>query len=193
MYHDFASAYSRLALSMGIQATGERGLELELVPFERFPWPSPLPNPATAFAAELESSAALAAGLGLPLSIPPMVPRTRKAHEAVAFAGLHDRAVPMAEAIYDALWRRGLDIARVDVLAGLGDAAGVDAGALHVALGVDAATQDVVRVQARAERDGIRAVPTFRYGDALATGLLPLNELRDWIETLATGRSDGSP
>lgn len=178
---------------MGIHAAREAGLDLEPVPFERFPEPTPLPAPAEAFGAELEGAADLAAGRGLSLSLPPMVPRTRKAHEAVAFARDYDLEVPMAEAIYDALWHRALDIARVDVLAGLGDDVGVDAGALHVALGVDSVTQDVVRVQALAERDGILGVPTFRFGDALATGLLPLTELMAWIEGLATGPPDGSP
>jgi predicted DsbA family dithiol-disulfide isomerase len=193
LYHDFASAYSRVALSMGIQAARAAGVVLDPVPFERFPEPAPLPSPVEAFGAELEGAAALAADHGLPVSLPPMVPRTRKAHEAVAFARQHDLALPMAEAIYDALWRGGEDIARVDVLAGLGEGVGVDPGALHVALGVDVYTEDVVRVQALAERDGIGGVPTFRYGDALATGLLPFTELMAWIEALATGPSNGSP
>jgi predicted DsbA family dithiol-disulfide isomerase len=193
LYHDFASAFSRVALSIAIEAAGATGRTLELVPFERFPAPAPRPAPEEAFGAELAAAAELAGGRGLEMSLPGLVPRTRKAHEAVAHAREHGAEAAMAEALYDALWRQGLDIGRLDVLATMGTDVGIDGGALHVALGVDADAPEVERAQRQAERDGIRGVPTFRFGDAVAVGLLPAAELIEWVEALATGRSDGSP
>lgn len=193
LYHDFASAFSRVALSIGAETAAAHGLTLEPVPFERFPAPALLPTAEEAFGAELLAAADLASARGLEMSVPPLVPRTRKAHEAVAFAREHGAAMVMAEAVYDGLWRRGLDIARLDVLTELGVEAGLDGGALHVALGVDTNAPDVTRAQEQAERDGIAGVPTFRFGGALAVGLLPASELVEWVGALATGRSDGSP
>lgn len=193
LYHDFASAFSRVALSVATEVAAAAGLELEPIPFERFPDPVPLPTAADAFHPELLAAADLADARGLGMSLPRLVPRTRKAHEAVAHAREHGVAVPMAEAIYDALWRRGLDVSRIDVLAALGAEVGLDAGLLHVALGLDTNAPAVAGAQAQAERDGIEGVPTFRYGDTLAVGLLPAPDLVDWIDALATGQPDGSP
>jgi predicted DsbA family dithiol-disulfide isomerase len=193
LYHDFASAFSRVALSVATEVAAAAGLDLEPIPFEQFPDPVPLPAAADVFHPELLAAADLAVARGLVMSLPALVPRTRKAHEAVAHARAHGAAVPMADAIYDALWRRGLDVSRIDVLAGLGADVGLDVGLLHVALGLDTNAPEVARAQALAERDGIEGVPTFRYGDALAVGLLPATELLDWIDTLATGQPDSSP
>jgi predicted DsbA family dithiol-disulfide isomerase len=193
LYHDFASVYSRIALAVATRVAAATGLTLETVPFERFPEPGPPPTADKAFRSELAAAADMARGLGLEMRLPPFVPRTRKAHEAVAHAHTHGAAVAMAEQVYDGFWRRGLDIARLDVLAELGAEAGLDGGVLHVALGVDTHAPDVARAQTQAEHDGIDGVPTFRVGQARAVGLMPASELIDWIEALATAPPDGSP
>jgi predicted DsbA family dithiol-disulfide isomerase len=181
LYHDFASPFSRLALAIARDAAGAARLELRLAPLELYPAPVPLPDPDTAWAEELPAALPLARELGLELVRPRRVPRTRKAHEAVAHARAHGLELAMAEALYDGLWRRDLDISGLDVVAGLGAEVGLDRDLLHVALGLDAAGDEVLAAADAAEAAGIDWVPTFRVGTAVAVGLFPPAELMEWI------------
>jgi predicted DsbA family dithiol-disulfide isomerase len=180
LYHDFGSVFCRLALVVARDAATAAGLELETSPVELHPAPTPLPAVAD-LAADLDAARPFARTLGVPLHLPPLVPRTQKAHEAVAHARQHGRALDMAEAIYDAVWHRGLDTARLDVLAGLGAAIGLDPGPLHVDLGTDAWADDVARAQRDADAARIAALPTYRLDDRLLHGLLAPAELLEWI------------
>jgi 2-hydroxychromene-2-carboxylate isomerase len=148
LYHDFVSPFSRLALLVARNVAREVGLDLRLVPLELFPPPVPLPPAPETLGAELEAALPLARALGAELALPARVPRTRKAHEALVHArrqgeGMGQREgmgqgqgqgqgegleLELAEALYDAVWRRGQDIGRLDVLAGLGAEVGLDRG-----------------------------------------------------------------
>jgi predicted DsbA family dithiol-disulfide isomerase len=180
-YHDFNSAFCRLALGPARAAAAAAGVALEAVPFELYPAPAPLPDPAAALAAEVEAVRGMAAEQGVPLVLPGRVARTRKAHEAVAHARGQGREAAMLDALYDAVWRRGLDPGRIDVLVELAAAAGLDPGPLHVALGLDAHAPGVVRAQELAEAAGIAGVPAYRVGDDVTAGLLARDDLLAWI------------
>ncbi len=182
LYHDFVSPFCRLAFAAAVDAAAAAGVSLRLHPFELRPPTAPLtPDDADAVAAELEAARPLAAEWGVALSAPPGVPRTAKAHEAVAFAAGHGRGVEMAARIYEACWTRGSDIGRIDVLAGLGEGAGVDPQALHVALGLDACAAEVQTAQREAERAGVTAVPLLRHGERWLPGVLPAAEILAWL------------
>lgn len=180
LYHDFGSVFCRLALPVARAAAAAAELELDVVPYELVPAPAILPPPE-ALRPELEAAGPAAAALGIELALPPRIPRTRKAHEAVAHARRQGLALELAEVIYDAVWRRGLDISRLDVLADLGAEAGLDPAALHVALGVDAEEAGVVAAQREAEAAGIAELPTFRVGDEVRVGLVGSDELATWL------------
>lgn len=182
-FHDFASPYCRLALEAVTDACERATLELRPVPYELWPAPEPLPSPdEPALVDELETARALARDWGVPLRKRSLVPRTRKAHEAVAFALEHGHVEATLRGIYESLWTDGHDIARIDVLADVGEAAGLDREALHVALGLDEYEADVVREQHAAAGAELPGVPAVQLGDVLASGLLPADELREWIE-----------
>lgn len=181
LYHDFVSPFSRVALVAARRAVADADLTLDVVPLELYPAPLPLPA-VGALDQELEAAHTLATDMGAPMVLPPLVPRTRKAHEAVEHARQHGAALDVAEAIYDAYWRRGLDIGRLDVLADVGAEAGLDRDLLHVALGLDAGEAEVAAAERAAESAGIDGVPTFRLGEAVAVGLFPAAELLEWIE-----------
>jgi predicted DsbA family dithiol-disulfide isomerase len=183
----------------------EVGLDLRMVPLELFPPPVPLPPAPETLGAELEAALPLARALGAELALPARVPRTRKAHEALVHArrqgeGMGQREgmgqgqvqgqgqgesleLDLAEALYDAVWRRGQDIGRLDVLAGLGAEVGLDRGLLHVALGLDTGQQEILAAGVAAAAAGIDGVPTFRLGDDVAVGLFPAAELLEWIRS----------
>lgn len=182
LFHDFTSPYCRLAARVAADAAERTGLELRPVPFELRPAPAGLPAPDELDAAELETARSLAREWGVPLGELRRVPRTRKAHEAVAYAIAKDAALAVLNGIYDALWRDGLDIARLDVLADVGAAAGLEREPLHVALGLDTFEGDVIREQDAAAAAGVTGVPVVQVRDVTAVGLLPVDELVAWIE-----------
>lgn len=182
-FHDFASPYCRLALDAVVEAASRTGLEVRPVPLELWPAPEPLPSPDEALLAdELETARGLAEDWGITLRKPPQVPRTRKAHEAVAYALDHGGALDVLREIYQALWEEGSDIAQIDILADIGEAAGLEREPMHVALGLDEYEADVVREQDAATGAAITGVPAVQLGSVLASGLLPADELVDWIE-----------
>ena len=182
-FHDFVSPYCRLALESVTDAAERTGLDLRPVPLELWPPPAPLPGPDEAgLTDELEIARALAEEWGVPLTGPSRVPRTRKAHEAVAYTLEHGRTIPMLRGIYEALWSDGRDISRIDVLADLGEAAGLEREPLHVALGLDRYEADVVREEHAVAGAEITGVPAVQLGSVLAAGLHPADELVAWIE-----------
>lgn len=183
LYHDFASPFSRLAVPVAIAAARRAGMPLRAVPFEIHPAPSPLPDPSDIGANEMERARAVAEEWELPLGQLRAVPRTRKAHEAVGFAREHGAEMQLLEALYDALWKGGLDISRIDVLADAGEAAGLEREAMHVALGLDHFQDEVVREQEAAAAAGLTGVPAVQVRDAVAVGLVPVDELVEWIES----------
>lgn len=181
LYHDFASPFSRLAVGVGAEAARRTGLELRPVPFELRPPPAPLHGPPVEDE-EMEAAAAVAEEWGVQLGTLRRVIRTRKAHEAVAWGRERDSGTALLRGIYDALWLEGQDISRLDVLAEIGGAAGLDREALHVALGVDEFREEVVREQRAAASAGITGVPAMQVRDVVAVGLFPLDEVVEWIE-----------
>jgi predicted DsbA family dithiol-disulfide isomerase len=181
LYHDFVSPFSRVALVVARAVSVPAGVQIRMMPLELWPAPIRLEAPGEALGEELRAALPLASEVDAEMALPPLVPRTRKGHEAVVHARTHGRDLDMAEAIYDALWRRGLDIGRLDVLAGLGAEVGLDRDQLHVALGLDSGEAEVVAAGRAAEAAGIAGVPTFRLGESVAVGLVSPEELLGWI------------
>jgi predicted DsbA family dithiol-disulfide isomerase len=189
VYHDFASPFSRLGVHAATEAAERTGFRPVPVPFELSPPPGPLGRyDRGPLADELDRARTLAESWGVALDQPARVPRTRKAHEAVAFAAGHERDWALMAAIYEALWSDGSDIGRLDVLARLGENVGLDPEALHVALGVDDHEADVARIETAAAAAGVHGVPAYQVGEVMAVGVFPAQELAEWIEeNRATG------
>jgi predicted DsbA family dithiol-disulfide isomerase len=183
LYHDFVSPFCRLAAQVAATAAERTGHELRAVPYELRPAPTPLPDPGDPeLAEELATARELAREWSLALGTLGAVPRTRKAHEAVAVAREQGREAEMLGALYDALWERGEDVSRLDVLVEAGRVAGVDPDELHVALGVDRFEEAVRVEQDAAVAAGVSGVPAFQVGGVRASGLFPVDELIGWIE-----------
>jgi predicted DsbA family dithiol-disulfide isomerase len=181
-FHDFSSPFCRLAVGPVAAAADRAGLDLRPVPFELYPAPAHLPAPEELDREEMETAQKLARERGLELGRPRHVPRTRKAHEAVAYAREQGAGRAVLHGLYDALWGRGLDISRLDLLADLCQDAGLDREAAHVALGLDTHEDEVVREQEAAAAAGLTGVPAVQLRDVVAVGLLTAEELADWID-----------
>jgi predicted DsbA family dithiol-disulfide isomerase len=135
----------------------------------------------------------LAAELGVEMQYPTLMTRTRKAHEAVAYARGHGRFDAMHEAVYRAYWQEGRDIGRIDVLTEIGAEVGLDAAGLRVELDIDKWSERVDQDMAWAALRGVTGVPAYllhevageampAQGGILRSGLQRYDELRAWVE-----------
>ena len=149
-------------------------------------YPAPAPLPASPSVVDVEAARPLAEELGVALSPPPIVPRTRKAHEAARFAAEKGAGRPMREALFAAYFGDGRDVGRVDVLVELAAGVGLDATEAHVVLDVDRFASAVAADEALARRLGISAVPALIVGGGanaeLLLGAQPVEVLREVLK-----------
>jgi len=179
VFSDFACPFSYVteAALRRMEAAGE--VQATHLAWELYPAPAPLP--AADAAGWMGALRPLADELGLPLRTP--VPaRTRKAHEAAAFAASKGVGPAMREALFAAHFAQGLDIGRIDVLVEIGARLGLDASELKVVLDVDGLA---ARVEAELEAGrgaGVEGVPTIVVGTGeqarWLVGARPFAELR---------------
>src|SRR5690606_30030685 len=118
VYADYVCPYCYLA-EAGVARLRRDGLvSVEGAAFELRPAGTPLPAAdaewmRNAWTRQVEP---LARELGVEMSYPAVVTRTRKAHEAAAYARAEGRWEAMHAALYRAYWVEGRDIGRIDVL-----------------------------------------------------------------------------
>jgi predicted DsbA family dithiol-disulfide isomerase len=183
VYSDFVCPFSYLAGTVLTRLEAEDGITIEHMPFELFPAPLPPLDPRDPAWLESWDSTIrpLAGELGVAMVLPPVRPRTRKAHEAAAFAAERGRLAAMRSAIFHAHFVEGRDIGRIDVLVAIGESIGLDRTELKVTLDVDRYTDEVARAEAAAIERGITGVPTFVADGDERVGLHSHEALRDWL------------
>ncbi len=191
VYSDYVCPFCYLATPALARLREQDGIDVEARPFELRPAPAPLPDPrAPGLIAAWEGTVLpLAAAAGLEMRLPALRARTRKAHEAAAFARERQRFQPMHDALFRAVFLEGRDIGRIDVLVAIGVAAGLDRTELALALGLDSYADAVARDEQAAAAADIVAVPAFVAGGEVMEGLLPYEVLRDWLRDV-TDRSE---
>lgn len=150
VFFDFTCPASYVAVTALQRLAAGGSLEVRARALERFPAPVPLAAPPEGEA--WEEALRLAEGAGLALRAPAFRPRTRKAHEAAAFAAERGRADAMRSAIFSAYWTEGLDIGRIDVLASLAGELEMDPEDLRIELDIDRHRDAVLADEALAER-----------------------------------------
>ena len=177
------------------QEYGSR-IELAWQAFELRPEPVPLPRADDPDRRRRWAASVLpmAAERGLIMKQPPILPRTRLAFRAVEFARDSDRVDAMHHAIFEAFFRDGRDIGRIDVLADIAATIDLPSDALKHAL--DGGTYlDRVIGQERLARDlGVTGVPAMFVGDDHATaepviGAVPYGWLQSAVERALSGES----
>lgn len=193
VFADYICPFCRLA-EAGVARLRSEGWTVEGAALELRPAGTPLPDPNAAWIenAWKHSVEPLAAEAGVAMKRPSLMTRTRKAHEAAAFARSEGKYAAMNAAIYDAYWSDGRDIGRIDVLVDIGRTAGLDPGALRVALDIDQWTERVEQDEQRAAQLRISGVPAYVLTDAtdngtgvaagIRVGLQRYNELKAWVE-----------
>ena len=99
------------------------------------------------------------------MNLPPVQTRTRRAHEAAAFARAHARFDAVDRTLFRAFFERGDDINDQEVLTRIVEEAGLNAEEFRLALGTRAFAEIVDADLALAARLGISSVPTMLMAD----------------------------
>ena len=180
VFSDFACPFSYVteAALRRMEAAGE--VQPSYLAWELYPVPAPLPVGDDG--GWMDALRPLAQELGLALRVPPAPARTRKAHEAAAFAAARGVGPAIRDAVFAAYFGEGRDIGRIDVLVELGAALGLDASELKVVLDVDTLAPRIQAEQDAARGAGVEGTPTVVAGTGdearWLVGARPYAELR---------------
>ena len=105
---------------------------------------------------------------GIEMGRPPLIPNTRKAHEATEFAKEAGRLLPFHRAVFRAHWEDEENIGDIEVLCRIGAECGLDAPEMRAAL-ADSRYAAQVREQIEWTRKAeITGVPTFIFDERFA-------------------------
>ena len=163
--------------------------------FELRPDPVPALDPKGEYLQRVwrDSVYPLSEKLGFNMKLPPLQPRSRRAHEAAHWARATGYFNAYNTAIFRAFFERGEDIGKKDVLVRLASDMGLDGEALRGALEQGKFEKSVLAEEQDAQRYGIRAVPAFvAGGQMMLSGVQSLDRLRDlvaWARSISHGRT----
>lgn len=163
-------------------ATALHGARLRYVPLELRPPPAPLLDPDSGpWLARWREATAAGETLGVRLARPGILPWTRKAHE-LAFHALEKGVGPAVhDALFDAVFVRGDDVGRVDVLVGIARRLGMDATETKAVLDVDRFADQVAALRAEALAAGVSDPPALVCGARLLQGFHNRGALRTFL------------
>jgi predicted DsbA family dithiol-disulfide isomerase len=168
------------------QELGDR-LRIDWRAFELRPEPEPTLDPNGEYLHRVwnQSVYPMAQARGLNLKLPPVQPRSRKAHEAAEFArdaGLLDE---MNRALFKAFFENGRDLADMDVLLDIGQSVGLEPEPLREALASGLYSAKVLEDQHLARQVGISGVPALVISAGqqayLVSGAQPYETIKDVI------------
>jgi predicted DsbA family dithiol-disulfide isomerase len=162
----------------------EPGIVINWRAFELRPEPVPMLDPSGEYLTNAWRNHVypLARKMNMDLKLPPVQPRSRLAHEAAKWAGSKDRHLEYTLALFKAFFADGLDIGKIDVLAGLAVSLGLDPQDLQAVLDKNIFTEEVIADEDEAHRIGVNAVPAFAAnGRVLAAGVQTVERLRSLI------------
>jgi predicted DsbA family dithiol-disulfide isomerase len=125
----------------------------------------------------------LAEHLGVDIKLPPVQPRSRRAHQAAHWARRHGKFREYNAALFRGFFQRGEDIGNSDVLARLASDMALDGDDLREALDNDLYLENVLADEREAKKLGLRGVPAFVADRKIAlSGVQSLESLQKLVE-----------
>ena len=125
----------------------------------------------------------LARNLEVEIKLPPVQPRSRRAHEAAHWARRHGKFREYNDALFRAFFQRGEDIGNTDVLTRLAADMGLQGDNLRQALDNDLHLENVLADEREAKKLGLRGVPAFIANRKIAlSGVQSLESLQKFVE-----------
>ena len=125
----------------------------------------------------------MAAKLGVKMRMPSVVPRTRLAHEAAAWARAKGHADAMHDAIFRAFFERSEDIGQIGVLADLAAGIGLDAAELKNSLTLHTHLPEVLADEQQTQNYGLTGVPAFIWNGRGLIGVQTDKSIEKLIES----------
>ena len=137
------------------------GIKVRWRAYELRPDPVPTLDPNGEYLHRVWSKAVypMATERGIEVRLPPVQPRSRLAHEAVAFARLRMKDLELHHAIFRAFFEFGEDIGKPDVLTKLAVKLGLEEAALRKALAEGEFRDEVLADETLSEKLEIMGVP----------------------------------
>jgi predicted DsbA family dithiol-disulfide isomerase len=125
----------------------------------------------------------LARNLGVEIKLPPVQPRSRRAHEAAHWARRHGKFREYNDALFRAFFQRGEDIADTNVLTRLAAHMNLQGDDLRGALDNELHLENVLADEREAKKLGLRGVPTLIANRKIAlSGVQSLESLQKFVE-----------
>ena len=152
--------------------------------FELRPDPAPSLDPAGEYLTRVwrDSVYPLAERLGMTMRLPPIQPRSRRAHEAAKWAQTNNQFDAYNAALFRAFFERGEDISDIDVLTALAHDLGLDDSTLRASLESKQFEPSVIADEREAAELGVHAVPAFVFNRRFAlTGVQPTAALEQMV------------
>jgi predicted DsbA family dithiol-disulfide isomerase len=129
----------------------------------------------------------MAEDLGVPMKLPPLQPRSRRAHEAAHWARSHRRFDDYHDSVFRAFFERGEDIGSIDVLVALAEELDLPGPSLREALEQRTFEATVLGDEDAARTLGLSGVPAFVADRRAAlTGVQPVEHLEQLIAHVRT-------
>jgi predicted DsbA family dithiol-disulfide isomerase len=163
----------------------EADLEIIRRAYELRPEPVPTLDPKGEYLERVWRHAVypMADRMGMAIKLPPVQPRSRRAHEAARWARDQGRFDDYNEAVFRAFFQRGEDIGKADVLAGLASELDLDGESLGLALTRRDYEAEVLADERAAGAMQIRSVPAFVAERlTMLSGVQPLENLKELVD-----------
>ena len=125
----------------------------------------------------------LAEQLGVDIKLPPVQPRSRRAHEAAHWARRHGNFREYNDALFRAFFQRGEDIGKTEVLTRIASDMGLLGDDLREALANDLYLENVLVDEREAKKLGLSGVPAFVANRRIAlSGAQSVENLQKFVE-----------
>jgi predicted DsbA family dithiol-disulfide isomerase len=125
----------------------------------------------------------LAERMGIDIKLPPVQPRSRRAHEAAHWARRHGKFREYNDALFRAFFQRGADIGNTDGLVRLASDMGLAGNDLRASLDNNLYVENVLADEREAKKLGLRGVPAFVADRRIAlSGVQSLEALQKLVE-----------
>ena len=163
----------------------EPNVEIVWRAFELRPEPVPTLDPNGEYLHRVWGSSVypLAEKLNVKMKLPPVQPRSRRAHEAAQWARHQGKFAEYNEALFRSFFERGEDIGNVDVLTRLASELGLENNAFRQALDNREYLESVLADEREAQTLGITGVPAFVANRKVAlSGVQSVENLKQLIE-----------
>lgn len=178
VYSDFVCPYCFLAETPLLEATKDKDVDIEWMPYELRPYPQKTLRPEDDYLqrAWQESVQPLSKKMGVEMILPDVSPQphTYYAHEGLLFAKKHQKEKVYAQLVFKSFYQEGKDIGQVAVLREIAEGVGLDGEAFQKALDSREFSKERAEYLRQANEElGITAVPTIFIGDRVLKGLHP--------------------